>query len=819
MDISNRSTSGNALSKPGYRLVLGMVGVLAIFLLAGGLLFANLREAVKNSQKEKIAAIGILKASQIGEWLDDRHSDINTLAIDSYFASEVMQWLSAGKNDGIQSTRIENRLRAFIDAHHYHSVAIYDAAGRVVLHVGRQIEHKEDLSQEALKAMRTGRMHLVDLHRHDDRRLPVGLGFMSPLSQEGKASGAIYFSEDPERYLFPLIETWPVRSESAETQLVRIDGDRVQFLSRLRHRQEGPMDFSLPLDTPDLAAAQALQGKSGLLEHAHDYHGDQVLSFATPIAETPWVLISKMSEQEAYMLVEQVELLASALALFIFTTSAAWLWQRWQRELTAQRAILLEHKVHADAALLKKERQYHNLFDSAAVPILEEDFSQVKTRFEQLSAAGVRDFRGYFKEHPEEAKQCAASVRILAVNQQGLDFFGVKSRDELKQHLPRYFLEDSWDCFAEELAALAEGQSRFSYEVPVRDGCGERKELLLNLSVAEGSLDTLDHVLISFIDITARKQAESRINFLAYHDRLTGLPNRALFFDRLSQAMSQARRRKNHVALLFLDLDGFKPVNDMYGHEAGDAVLKMVAQRLLACVRGVDSVARLGGDEFAIVAGEIEHPAEIEKVAEKILQAFAQPMVLPNGLACNVGASIGIGIFPDNGNEMDSLLAAADAAMYDSKHSGKNTYTYFGGKPFAESDPEAWIVFDSEHHVGVTEIDEQHRELVRLVNRLNGAIRNREGDEVLHKLFEDLLSFTAFHFATEHRLMEQYGYSEIARHDAEHDQLVKEAAHLQNGLSHGGELLALQSIKDWLLNHIQYADRPLGRFLIGKGLD
>jgi diguanylate cyclase (GGDEF)-like protein/hemerythrin-like metal-binding protein len=336
---------------------------------------------------------------------------------------------------------------------------------------------------------------------------------------------------------------------------------------------------------------------------------------------------------------------------------------------------------------------------------------------------------------------------------------------------------------------------------------------LLKLSIAEPSREKLDHVLISFIDITERKQSESRVNFLAYHDRLTGLPNRALFFDRLSQAMSQARRSHNHVALLYLDLDGFKPVNDMHGHEAGDAVLKMVAQRLLACVRAVDTVARLGGDEFAIVAGELDSPVEVERIAEHVLQAFAQTMALPDGEVCMVGCSIGISIYPDNGDEMDSLLAAADAAMYDSKRNGKNTYSYFGGEPAAVDDAEAWIVFDKAHHVGVVEIDEQHRELVRLVNRLNGAIKNKEGDSAIMELYDELLKFTAFHFATEHRLMEQSGYPDMAKHDLEHNSLVDEAMHFKSRLSVGGELLALQSIKDWLLNHIHYSDKTLANYL------
>lgn len=817
MDASPETASG-AFFKPNSKPMLGFVVLFILFLLAGNLLVGGLHDSVKNSQKEKIAAIGILKANQIKEWLDDRHSDIATLSIDSYFAGEVERWRKGGGRPGEQLLRIQNRLQAFIDAHHYHAVALYDEQGRFILHTGHRIEHEEDMTQDALQTMTSGETRLVDFHQHQDASLPVGLGFMSPLKFDGRAVGAIYFSENPTRYLFPLIEAWPVKSETAETQLVRREGERVMFLSRLREYGNVSMTYGSVIEESDQVAAMALRGQSGLLEHGHDYRGIPVLSFATPITGTPWVLISKMSEEEAYVLVNQVRWLGGALLLFIFSLAAAWFWQWRRREQAAQLAVFLQHKVQADAALLKSEREYHNLFDSAAVPILEEDFSKVKACLERLAASGVQDFRAYFAEHPDELKACAGSVRILAVNQQALEFFGARDRDQLCQHLPNYFFEDSWQGYAEELAALAAGDMRFAYEVPVRNGRGERRELLLNLSVVEDSRDTLERVLISFIDITERKQAEQRINFLAYHDRLTGLPNRALFFDRLSQAMSQARRNKQHVALLFLDLDGFKPINDTYGHEAGDAVLMMVAQRLLACVRAVDSVARLGGDEFAIVAGELEHPAEIEKVAEKILQAFAQNLILPDGQECNVGVSIGISTFPDNGNEMDSLLAAADAAMYESKRNGKNTYSFFGGDPLPDGDAEAWIVFDRTHHTGILEVDEQHRELVRLVNRLNGAIKNKEGGEALNRMFGELLEFTTFHFASEHRLMEQYGYPGMAQHDAEHAKLVEEAMHLRSKLDRGGEMLALQSIKDWLLHHITYADKPLAKFLVGKGV-
>lgn len=804
--------------KPGLRPLLALLIAATVLLLSGNLVFVNLRDAARNEQKEQITAIGKLKVAQISDWLDDRHSDIKTLAGDSYFAGDFRQWLLSGRRDDEQRNRIMKRLDAFIESHHYHSISLYDAQGQLVLRAGRNTSHEENLSGFARQAMRAEQTMLIDLHRNDDAVLPVGLGFMSPFNLRDRAVGAIYFSEDPARYLFPLIETWPVPSESAETQLVRAEGDRVLFLSKLRKREDAPLTFSLPLSSPELGAAQAVLGKRGLLEHAHDYTGVQVLSFALPIGGTPWILVSKISEEEAYALVNRIEMLAMMLLIFIFVIGGSWFWQWWRRHESGQRTALLEQKLRADEALLQSEMQYHNLFDNAAVPILEEDFSRIKARFNELAAAGVTDFHGYFGAHPEEVKRCASLVRIVAINKLGLEFFGVDDKAELLQHLSRFFVDESWRQFAGELGALAEGATCFEYEISLRNGAGERRELLFNLSVAINSRVTLDRVLLSFIDITERKQSESRINFLAYHDRLTALPNRALFFDRLSQAMSQARRSHKHVALLFLDLDGFKPVNDMHGHEAGDAVLKMVAQRLLACVRAVDTVARLGGDEFAIIVGELDNPAEIERIAGQILQAFAQAMVLPGGQACTVGASMGISIYPDNGDEMDSLLDAADAAMYESKRKGKNTYSYFGGMPVAEGDAGAWIVFDSAHHVGVVEIDEQHRELVRLVNRLNGAIKNKEGDEVTQRLYGELLQFAEFHFASEHRLMVQCGYPDMEQHDSEHAHLVDEAVHFKARLTQGGDLLALQSIKDWLLNHIHYADKPLANYLLAHGI-
>ncbi len=177
-------------------------------------------------------------------------------------------------------------------------------------------------------------------------------------------------------------------------------------------------------------------------------------------------------------------------------------------------------------------------------------------------------------------------------------------------------------------------------------------------------------------DITARKAAEAQIRFMANHDALTGLPNRVLFRDRLEQALARARRDSEEVAILCLDLDRFKEVNDMRGHAAGDALLKQAAARLTAVVRETDTVARLGGDEFAIVQTGLPQPRYAAGFAERLVATVAQPFEF-EGEGMAVGLSIGIALFPTDGGDADSLLKNADTALYRAKTDGRGVYRMF----------------------------------------------------------------------------------------------------------------------------------------------
>lgn len=192
---------------------------------------------------------------------------------------------------------------------------------------------------------------------------------------------------------------------------------------------------------------------------------------------------------------------------------------------------------------------------------------------------------------------------------------------------------------------------------------------------SKGSLIHIEQELVGVglitRDISEHKMVEETLIQMAYYDSLTGLPNRRLFHDRYFQSLLAAKRYQRKMALLYLDLDDFKLINDHYGHAVGDDLLKMVSARMSHCVRDPDTVCRLGGDEFVILLQQFEHTKDIEKVAQRVLEAINSRFVIQNyeiSITCSMGAAY----YPRDGIEGDELLEMADAAMYQAKKSGKN---------------------------------------------------------------------------------------------------------------------------------------------------
>ncbi|MDH4127489.1 MAG: EAL domain-containing protein [Spirochaetota bacterium] len=265
---------------------------------------------------------------------------------------------------------------------------------------------------------------------------------------------------------------------------------------------------------------------------------------------------------------------------------------------------------------------------------------------------------------------------ILDVNQAFVNITGYTQKEVIKES-PKILksIQHNKD-FYKNIFKEVQNKGKWHGELWIQCKNGENCPILLAINVLKNEEKIVTHYVSIFSDITSLKLSEERLQYLAYHDTLTDLPNRALLHDRLRQAFLQSDRHHFDLAIMLLDLDHFKNVNDTFGHHAGDQLLKDVSERLLNCVRGVDTVARLGGDEFVILLNEISGTQGITKVAQKIIESFSSPFNL-DAREIFVTPSIGISIYPTDASNLDDLLKSADIAMYHAKKSGRNNFQFY----------------------------------------------------------------------------------------------------------------------------------------------
>lgn len=260
--------------------------------------------------------------------------------------------------------------------------------------------------------------------------------------------------------------------------------------------------------------------------------------------------------------------------------------------------------------------------------------------------------------------------RIYRVNQAFADLIGVTIGELVTRPLGQYFHQpEVWDQVEEQ---LDEHRSVIKVEQSLMHSNGRT----LWVAVTGRTIEMDDVGILNiwvFADISDRKAQEQQSWYSANHDELTGLPNRRLLQDRFEQSLARARRESSRLALLMLDLDGFKAINDEFGHHAGDEMLKQIALRLTRHVRQLDTVARLGGDEFVIVLHQFTGPADLEQTARRVIDQIGEPMQI-GGESLSVNTSVGIAIFPDSADGVAGLMHAADIAMYAAKSAGKNTF-------------------------------------------------------------------------------------------------------------------------------------------------
>ncbi|MRX06585.1 EAL domain-containing protein [Pseudoduganella sp. FT25W] len=299
----------------------------------------------------------------------------------------------------------------------------------------------------------------------------------------------------------------------------------------------------------------------------------------------------------------------------------------------------------------------------------------IKASRQQLRESEAR-FRGAFGQAAVGLAQLSADGRWLRANRKLLDIVGYTEEELRGMHVSDLVTPEDWQIDAPLLRALAEGELETSSREK-RYLCKDGRRIWVKATVTAMQPDGSHASLVAVVeDISQRKQYEEELMHLARHDALTGLANRTLLLDRVSQAIAQARRSGNQVAMLFLDLDRFKTINDSLGHDAGDRVVVEVGRRLKQAVRDADTVARFGGDEFVVLLPELPTEDIAAALAQKILNALFEPMLI-HGHELAPACSVGISLYPRDGADGKILLKNADAALYQAKAMGRGNYQFY----------------------------------------------------------------------------------------------------------------------------------------------
>ncbi|MFN7783759.1 MAG: EAL domain-containing protein [Lysobacterales bacterium] len=292
----------------------------------------------------------------------------------------------------------------------------------------------------------------------------------------------------------------------------------------------------------------------------------------------------------------------------------------------------------------------------------------------------------------EAVAVCDLQLRFVSVNPAFCRITGYGADEVNGQPVDLLHSGQHDEAFYRQVNETVSAAGQWSGEMWQRRRDGEEYLAAVQVNAVTDAHGERSHYVWVVSDITDRKRAEQELRYLANYDTLTGLPNRSLLSERLARAVVRARRQGTRVAVLFLDLDRFKDINDSMGHAAGDRILKSAAARLLATVRPQDTVARLGGDEFTVILEDLEDRAAAEEVARRVLHAFVGPLEVEGRSEIIITPSIGISLYPDHALVPTDLLKFADTAMYAAKDRGRNTYSFYNEAMDAEARRRASLV-------------------------------------------------------------------------------------------------------------------------------
>ena len=931
------------MSKPQSRFLIVVVFVgltLLTPLLDFGIIHLH-RPQLEREAYANLQAIADLKVSRITHWLAERQADGELLAKSSGFSRHVNRFLRQG-DDATLREDILDRLDGLHSVYSYEDILLLDATGRTVIRLGDHLKEFAHLQPLLAQARTNGQIQRSDFYR--DKSGNIYLDWVVPIMLTGLDSdhlvATIVLHADPQDFLFPLIQRWPAASPSAESLLVRREGESVLFLNAPRYHPNDALILHESLNKPDLPAAAAIRtGHAGTMQGI-DYRGVPVLAAFRPVTGTDWYLVAKIDSSEVMAPIHRLVFWVSMVALFAaaaVTGAILGLWRQQQRahrfELLAQAAeqdrllrkffdlpfigmaltspdnkhwlqfndqlckilgyprkelanltwaeithpddlaanlakleritqgesdgyIMDKRLIRKDGAVvltttdtkcvrrddgtveilvstindITEQKQAENriralnrlyrvlsninqlivrrqqpewmlseacqiavqdggflmawiglihlktrqicpvahaghvgnylenahvtlissysedltgtalrtgqtavcndiahdpgmtswreaalalgyrasialpltvhgvvhgvlnlyagdveFFDAEEIALLEELASDIAFALEvaeadtarQQTEERLRQMAAVFENTREGIIITDPDEHILQVNQAFCELTGY-TEAEIQGQTPRLLHSDRQDpAFYTALWTSIHETGYWQGEIWNRRKNGEACPMLESISVVKNDAGAVTHYVSVFTDLSKLKASEEQLDFLAHYDPLTRLPNRLLLSIRLQHSIDVTRRDGGNLALLLLDLNRFKDVNDSYGHSAGDTLLQQVAARLTSRLRGADTVARLGGDEFAVLLEHLPQSQDAARVAIDIIGILSESWRLANDTEVRLSANLGISLFPEYGETAEELLQQADTALYQAKREGRGHFQYF----------------------------------------------------------------------------------------------------------------------------------------------
>ena len=638
------------------RLTIGILtSLLTLFLVSAYGVYRYIVDREEDRVEESLGHSADMQAAALSAWTFERMGDALVFSSGKFLGETMHAWFERGAPNDATRYQVREQLQAIKSTYGYLDVSILDSGGTVRIST-EDIPAALDpvAKQTARDAIRFNTARISSIHsspsflqaRHIVA-IAAPLLDNDPASEKTQSILLLRISAD--LHLDAFVQPMPLLNTATNTILAEVKGEQVVVTTS----GDFPMYFSdfdvLPIGAQNFIAASVTPRKPVVLPTPD---GRMVMAVVRALPGTPGYLVAMfdLAAMRTSIIQSAWMVAGASAALLLLFAALTLLW--WKGRESKYRLQMLQATNETEQLKRKSEaalRESQEKLDGILASILDVvwSFSACLKRLNYINQSAERIY-GYpvsaFLERPEL----------------WFDAIHPEDRERVREQLEG-LTDDQPLCDTEYRIVRSDGNIRWLH-------CRGRL-----VHDPGGDASRVDGVAS---DITERKAAEQQVQMLAYFDNVTKLPNRALLQDRLAQAMHVAQRNGKKVALLFMDLDNFKNINDSLGHQIGDMLLQSIGERLVQCVRSEDTVARIGGDEFLIVLADLDKGSQAVSVAEKILAATARPFSLQNH-QIHTTISIGISIYPDDAQELHELIRHADSALYQAKARGRNTYQFF----------------------------------------------------------------------------------------------------------------------------------------------